>query len=66
MKSLTMTLHPVPAGGTGRSASEGASVQGAALQAEAAVPGTDVQAGAEQEGTAQEAAALWYGDEVGG
>ena len=64
-----MTLHPVPAGGTGRSASEGASVQGAALQAEAAVPGTDVQAGAEQEGTAQEAAAqkaaaLWYGDEV--
>ncbi len=74
MKSLTMTLHPVPAGGTGRSASEGASVQGAALQAEAAVPGTDVQAGAEQEGTAQEAAAqkaaaqkaaaLWYGDEV--
>lgn len=64
MKSLTMTLHPVPAGGTGRSASEGASAQGAALQAEAAVPGTDVQAGAEQEGTAQEAAALWYGDEV--
>lgn len=69
MKSLTMTLHPVPAGGTGRSASEGASVQGAALQAEAAVPGTNVQAGAEQEGTAQEAAAqkaaaLWYGDEV--
>lgn len=74
MKSLTMTLHPVPAGGTGRSASEGASVQGAALHAEAAVPGTDVQAGAEQEGTAQEAAAqkaaaqkaaaLWYGDEV--
>lgn len=74
MKSLTMILHPVPAGGTGRSASEGASVQGAALQAEAAVPGTDVQAGAEQEGTAQEAAAqkaaaqkaaaLWYGDEV--
>lgn len=69
MKSLTMTLHPVPAGGTGRSASEGASVQGAALQAEAAVPGTDVQAGAEQAGTAQEAAAqkaaaLWYGDEV--
>lgn len=64
MKSLTMTLHPVPAGGTGRSASEGASVQGAALHAEAAVPGTDVQAGAEQEGTAQKAAALWYGDEV--
>lgn len=69
MKSLTMILHPVPAGGTGRSASEGASVQGAALQAEAAVPGTDVQAGAEQEGTAQEAAAqkaaaLWYGNEV--
>lgn len=69
MKSLTMTLHPVPAGGTGRSASEGASVQGAALQAEAAVPGTDVQAGAAQgtavqEGTVQEAAALWYGDEV--
>lgn len=69
MKSLTMILHPVPAGGTGRSASEGASAQGAALQAEAAVPGTDVQAGAEQEGTAQEAAAqkaaaLWYGDEV--
>lgn len=69
MKSLTMTLHPVPVGGTGRSASEGASVQGAALHAEAAVPGTDVQAGAEQEGTAQEAAAqkaaaLWYGDEV--
>lgn len=69
MKSLTMTLHPVPAGGTGRSASEGASAQGAALQAETAVPGTDVQAGAEQEGTAQEAAAqkaaaLWYGDEV--
>lgn len=69
MKSLTMILHPVPAGGTGRSASEGASVQGAALHAEAAVPGTDVQAGAEQEGTAQEAAAqkaaaLWYGDEV--
>lgn len=69
MKSLTMTLHPVPVGGTGRSASEGASVQGAALHAEAAVPGTDVQMGAEQEGTAQEAAAqeaaaLWYGDEV--
>lgn len=69
MKSLTMILHPVPAGGTGRSASEGASVQGAALHAEAAVPGTDVQMGAEQEGTAQEAAAqkaaaLWYGDEV--
>ncbi len=69
MKSLTMILHPVPAGGTGRSASEGASAQGAALQAEAAVPGTDVQAGAEQEGTTQEAAAqkaaaLWYGDEV--
>ena len=74
MKSLTMTLHPVPAGGTGRSASEGASVQGAALHAEAAVPGTDVQAGAAQgtavqegtvqEGTVQEAAALWYGDEV--
>lgn len=69
MKSLTMILHPVPAGGTGRSASEGASAQGAALQAEAAVPGTDVQAGAEQEGTAQKAAAqkaaaLWYGDEV--
>lgn len=64
MKSLTMNLHPVPAGGTGRSASEGVSAQGAALQAEAAVPGTDVQAGAEQEGTAQEAAALWYGDEV--
>lgn len=69
MKSLTMTLHPVPVGGTGRSASEGVSAQGAALQAEAAVPGTDVQAGAEQEGTAQEAAAqkaaaLWYGDEV--
>lgn len=64
MKSLTMILHPVPAGGTGRSASEGASAQGAVLQAEAAVPGTDVQAGAEQEGTAQEAAALWYGDEV--
>lgn len=74
MKSLTMTLHPVPVGGTGRSASEGASVQGAALHVEAAVPGTDVQAGAEQEGTAQEAAAqkaaaqkaaaLWYGDEV--
>lgn len=69
MKSLTMTLHPVPVGGTGRSASEGASAQGAALQAEAAVPGTDVQMGAEQEGTAQEAAAqkaaaLWYGNEV--
>lgn len=69
MKSLTMTLHPVPAGGTGRSASEGASVQGAALQAEAAVPGTEVQMGAAQgtaveEGTVQEAAALWYGDEV--
>lgn len=69
MKSLTMILHPVPAGGTGRSASEGASAQGAALQAEAAVPGTDVQAGAAQgtavqEGTVQEAAALWYGDEV--
>lgn len=69
MKSLTMTLHPVPVGGTGRSASEGASAQGAALHAEAVVPGTDVQAGAEQEGTAQEAAAqkaaaLWYGDEV--
>lgn len=69
MKSLTMNLHPVPVGGTGRSASEGASAQGAALQAEAAVPGTDVQAGAAQgaavqEGTAQEAAALWYGDEV--
>lgn len=69
MKSLTMILHPVPVGGTGRSASEGASVQGAALHAEAAVPGTDVQMGAEQEGTAQEAAAqkaaaLWYGDEV--
>ena len=69
MKSLTMTLHPVPVGGTGRSASEGASVQGAALHAEAAVPGTDVQMGAEQEGTAQKAAAqkaaaLWYGDEV--
>ena len=69
MKSLTMTLHPVPAGGTGRSASEGASAQGAALQAEAAVPGTDVQMGAAQgtaveEGTVQEAAALWYGDEV--
>ena len=69
MKSLTMTLHPVPAGGTGRSASEGASVQGAALHAEAAVPGTDVQMGAAQgtavqEGTVQEAAALWYGDEV--
>lgn len=69
MKSLTMILHPVPAGGTGRSASEGASAQGAALQAEAAVPGTDVQMGAEQEGTAQEAAAqkaaaLWYGNEV--
>lgn len=61
MKSLTMTLHPVPAGGTGRSASEGASVQGAALHAEAAVPGTDVQMGAAQgtavqEGTVQEAA----------
>lgn len=69
MKSLTMTLHPVPAGGTGRSASEGASAQGAALHAEAAVPGTDVQMGAAQgtavqEGTVQEAAALWYGDEV--
>lgn len=69
MKSLTMTLHPVPAGGTGRSASEGASVQGAALHVEAAVPGTDVQMGAAQgtavqEGTVQEAAALWYGDEV--
>lgn len=64
MKSLTMILHPVPAGGTGRSASEGASAQGAALQAEAAVPGTDVQMGAEQEGTAQKAAALWYGNEV--
>lgn len=69
MKSLTMTLHPVPVGGTGRSASEGASVQGAALHAEAAVPGTDVQMGAAQgtavqEGTVQEAAALWYGDEV--
>lgn len=69
MKSLTMILHPVPAGGTGRSASEGASVQGAALHAEAAVPGTDVQMGAAQgtavqEGTVQEAAALWYGDEV--
>ena len=69
MKSLTMTLHPVPAGGTGRSASEGASAQGAALQAEAAVPGTEVQMGAAQgtaveEGTVQEAAALWYGDEV--
>lgn len=61
MKSLTMILHPVPAGGTGRSASEGASAQGAALQAEAAVPGTDVQMGAAQgtavqEGTVQEAA----------
>lgn len=61
MKSLTMILHPVPAGGTGRSASEGASVQGAALHAEAAVPGTDVQMGAAQgtavqEGTVQEAA----------
>lgn len=69
MKSLTMILHPVPVGGTGRSASEGASVQGAALHAEAAVPGTDVQMGAAQgtavqEGTVQEAAALWYGDEV--
>ena len=69
MKSLTMILHPVPAGGTGRSASEGASAQGAALHAEAAVPGTDVQMGAAQgtavqEGTVQEAAALWYGDEV--
>lgn len=69
MKSLTMNLHPVPVGGTGRSASEGASAQGAALQAEAAVPGTDVQAGAAQgaavqEGTVQETAALWYGDEV--
>lgn len=69
MKSLTMILHPVPAGGTGRSASEGASAQGAALQAEAAVPGTDVQMGAAQgtavqEGTVHEAAALWYGDEV--
>lgn len=74
MKSLTMILHPVPAGGTGRSVSEGASAQGAALQAEAAVPGTDVQMGAAQgtavqEGTVQEAAAqkaaaLWYGDEV--
>lgn len=59
MKSLTMTLHPVPVGGTGRSASEGATVQGAALHAEAAVPGTDVQ-----EASEQEAAALWYGDEV--
>lgn len=61
MKSLTMILHPVPAGGTGRSASEGASAQGAALHAEAAVPGTDVQMGAAQgtavqEGTVQEAA----------
>lgn len=61
MKSLTMTLHPVPVGGTGRSASEGASAQGAALHAEAAVPGTDVQMGAAQgtavqEGTVQEAA----------
>lgn len=69
MKSLTMILHPVPAGGTGRSASEGASAQGAALHAEAAVPGTDVQMGAAQgtavqEGTVQKAAALWYGDEV--
>ena len=69
MKSLTMILHPVPVGGTGRSASEGASVQGAALHAEAAVPGTDVQMGAAQgtavqEGTVQKAAALWYGDEV--
>lgn len=67
MKSLTMILHPVSAGGTGRSASEGASAQGAALQAGAAVPGTDVQAGAAQgatvqmgtvqEGTVQEATA---------
>ena len=61
MKSLTMILHPVPAGGTGRSASEWASAQGAALQAEAAVPGTDVQMGAAQgtavqEGTVQETA----------
>lgn len=59
MKSLTMNLHPVPVGGTGRSASEGVSAQGAALQAEAAVPGTTEQVGAEQG-----AAALWYGDEV--
>ena len=53
MKSLTMILHPVPAGGTGRSASEGASAQGAALHAEAAVPGTDVQAEAAQGATVQ-------------
>lgn len=59
MKSLTMNLHPVPVGGTGRSASEGASAQGAALHTETAVPGTDVQ-----EASEQEAAALWYGDEV--
>lgn len=59
MKSLTMILHPVPVGGTGRSASEGASAQGAALHTETAVPGTDVQ-----EASEQEAAALWYGDEV--
>lgn len=69
MKSLTMNLHPVPVGGTGRSASEGAAAQGAARQAGAAVPGSDVQAGAAQGatvqmGTVQEAAALWYGDEV--
>ena len=69
MKSLTMNLHPVPAGGTGRSASEGAAAQGAALQAGTTAPETVEQAEAAQGatvqmGTVQEAAALWYGDEV--
>lgn len=69
MKSLTMNLHPVPAGGTGRSASEGAAAQGAALQAGTTAPETveqaeAVQGAAVQEGTVQEATALWYGDEV--
>lgn len=64
MKSLTMNLHPVPVGGTGRSASEEASAQGAALHTETAVPGTDVQEETVQEASEQEAAALWYGDEA--
>lgn len=64
MKSLTMILHPVPVGGTGRSASEGASAQGAALHTKTAVPGTDVQEATVQKASVQEAAALWYGDEV--
>lgn len=64
MKSLTMNLHPVPVGGTGRSASEGASAQGAALHTKTAVPGTDVQEATVQKASVQEAAALWYGDEV--